>query len=197
MIKIISGFPGIGKSYIYNNQKDIVVYDSDSSKFDKSKFPQNYIAHIKNILRVDPTADYIFVSSHKEVRDSLVAEGLEFFLVYPGKNIKDEYLKRYANRGSDDKFVKLLSDNWDAWIDELSNFEGAKHIVLQEGQFLKDVICWFKIEILNQPKLICFFGFHDWKYINDNKNRYCERCGCRQEKYMCGASDTWQWRKST
>jgi len=37
---LISAFPGTGKSYFYKNTK-LKVLDSDSSKFDKSKFPRS------------------------------------------------------------------------------------------------------------------------------------------------------------
>lgn len=59
---IISGFPGIGKSYFFRNQEynNRTVLDSDSSEFSWVKdengnntkernpdFPSNYIDHIK------------------------------------------------------------------------------------------------------------------------------------------------------
>ena len=50
---LYAGFPAVGKSYFYNNS-DLTVLDSDSSKFDKAFFPQNYIEHIKaNLGKVD------------------------------------------------------------------------------------------------------------------------------------------------
>ena len=77
---LISAFPGMGKSYAYNELKDkIRVLDSDSSKFDKSDFPRNYIEHIKNNIQ---NQDIIFISSHKEVRDALEDENINFDLFY-------------------------------------------------------------------------------------------------------------------
>lgn len=63
---VISAFPGCGKSHFFRENKDKEVLDSDSSKFDKTHFPQNYIEHIKSNLG---KVDIIMVSSHKEVRD--------------------------------------------------------------------------------------------------------------------------------
>ena len=77
--KIISAFPGVGKTTYHKNNPDTTL-DSDSSSFswivdehgNKTRnphFPQNYIDHIKqNIGKYK----YIFVSSHKEVRDALL-----------------------------------------------------------------------------------------------------------------------------
>ena len=76
-IKIISGFPAIGKSFL-SKQNLIKVLDSDSStyswiiengeKIRNKNFPNNYLEHIKeNIGKVD----VILVSSHKDVRQIL------------------------------------------------------------------------------------------------------------------------------
>ena len=45
---VISAFPACGKTYAFNNFQDSYsILDSDSSKFDKTYFPDNYIKHIK------------------------------------------------------------------------------------------------------------------------------------------------------
>jgi len=138
---LIAGFPGTGKSsYCYRDADYIpqgFATDSDSSKFDKSGFPQNYIEHIKE--KISEGYVRIFISSHKEVRDALVENGLEFTLVYPKKELKEEYLKRYKERGSPDGFIKLISDNWDSWLDELKNQTGCTHIELESNQFISNV----------------------------------------------------------
>ena len=105
--KIISAFPACGKTYAFEklNENGYEILDSDSSKFswmdvvDKvyemknrgkelqrryikvrnPEFPSNYIQHIKENIG---KADYIFVSSHKEVRDALIQNGIYFTLVY-------------------------------------------------------------------------------------------------------------------
>jgi len=52
--KIISAFPGTGKTTLYKNDKyrDIKIMDSDISKFDKKYFPKNYIEYIKNCIGI-------------------------------------------------------------------------------------------------------------------------------------------------
>lgn len=126
--RIISAFPGTGKTHYYNNQKQYKVLDSDSSNFSwvhtngiKTKtrnheFPQNYINHIKMQIG---HYDFIFVSTHREVREALLNNCLFFYLVYPDRHEKKKYLKRYKDRGNEDSFVKLLSDNWDIWMKEI------------------------------------------------------------------------------
>ena len=143
--KVVSAFPGVGKSHYYrsNNIQNFqtgdnrIVMDSDSSKFPKSNFPENYMQHIKRHIGV---ADIILVSSHDVVRDALVKEGIPFTLVYPDKKMKKEFIQRYINRKSDPKFIELLDKNWDNWITEMENQTGCEHIVLQPNQYLSDVI---------------------------------------------------------
>jgi hypothetical protein len=106
-------------------------------RLDKSDFPRNYLEHIKsNIGKVD----VILVSSHKEVRDALVENNIWFELVYPDPSIKEEFLQRYVDRGSPEKFISLLETNWNNWIGELEYQYGCKKIKLKEGQYLSDVI---------------------------------------------------------
>ena len=141
MTIIISGFPGIGKTYCHE-RGDFKTLDSDSSKFSwlesgvrDPEFPGNYIEHIEaNAEKVD----MIFVSSHKVVRDALVDGGLIFLLVFPDPSLKAEYIQRYKDRGNAEAFVKLLEDNWESWMDELVNQEGCVLIKLKSGKFLSD-----------------------------------------------------------
>jgi hypothetical protein len=141
---LCSAFPGTGKSYYCHNGNYSHYYpdkwctDSDSSDFPKDKFPDNYIGHIRDKIK-DGYA-VIFISSHKEVRDALVENDLEFTLVYPDIALKEEYIQRYKNRGNSDAFIDLISNNWDKWISDCMNQKGCRHIVLKSGQFVSNVM---------------------------------------------------------
>lgn len=142
--KVISGFPGIGKTYLFDRQKDdVIVLDSDSSKFSwieegvrNPDFPNNYIEHIKDNIG---KADYIFVSSHDVVRDALKENEVEYILVSPMKNLKKEYIERFKERGNPDSFIDFISKNWNSFIDEIDNETHPKKIKLGPGEFLADV----------------------------------------------------------
>ena len=147
--KIIAGFPGVGKSHFFQRSASAGnhLLDSDSSKFSwmmtpegrvrHPEWPNNYIEHIKANIGKAPL---IMVSTHKEVRDALIANELPFTLVYPSLQIKDEYIQRYVARGDNDAFVKLLEQHYDAWISELMAQKGCAHVALRSGQYLSDVI---------------------------------------------------------
>ena len=143
---IVSGFPGVGKTTFIDNPGELTLMDSDSSNFSWSNkeagqrhpdWPQNYINHIRES---SSKADIILVSTHKEVRDALVSAGIEFVLVYPSLEMKEEYIRRYLDRGSDGKFIRLLEANYETWIEELMAQPICRHVVLQPGQYLSDVM---------------------------------------------------------
>lgn len=153
---IVSGFPGVGKTrfveWATNVTEDgkslATILDSDSSQFSwlepgvrNPDFPNNYIQHIKDNIE---QADIILVSSHDVVRKALINVEIDFWLVFPRKGIKQEYLKRYEDRGSDDKFVQLLDANWEQWVGEceaLIDTPGINLVPLGAGQYLTD---WLK-----------------------------------------------------
>ncbi len=140
---IISAFPGTGKTYFAEHTK-LPVMDSDSSKFSwieegvrNPEFPDNYMRHIrKNIGK----AKVILVSTHEAVRKALVYEGLKFVLVYPDIRLRAEYLERFKQRGSSDSFIKLLTENWSTFIQELVDQQGCERVLLGPGEFISDFV---------------------------------------------------------
>ena len=74
------------------------------------------------------------------MRDALLKKGIPYVLVYPNRDIKDEYIQRYRDRGNNDSFVDLLDKNWENWMDEMDNQEGCHKVKLNSRQYLADVI---------------------------------------------------------
>lgn len=143
---VISAFPGGGKSWVAQNPGDLIVADSDSSGFSWAsqakkirhpEWPNNYVRHI---LKQQAVSDIVFVSTHKEVRDAMVAADIPFILVYPDLSMKQEYIQRYIDRGNAPAFVALLEQNYETWIAELEAQEGCTHVVLKPGQYLADIL---------------------------------------------------------
>lgn len=114
-------------SYLLSGEQYIDLIRYNKIKVRNPKFPNNYIQHIKeNIGKVD----YIFVSSHKEVRDALNSNNIFFTLIYPDRRMKAEWVGRCFLRGSGEKFCQILADNWDKWIDEMKSTEHCDRWVL-------------------------------------------------------------------
>lgn len=156
--KIISAFPACGKTTFFNKCKEaeelcymvdkFKVLDSDSSLFSwiydengnktdvrNPEFPSNYINHIKENME---TADIIFVSTHKAVRDALREEGIKYYLVYPDIDLKQEWINRFVKRGNTFDFIKLQTENWEKFIGELEEETFPNKIILMTNDGIID-----------------------------------------------------------
>lgn len=160
---VICAFPGTGKSTIHSKGMDLglypvrddgtalyrsilgyrtKVYDSDSSKFDKAEFPDNYIQHMMKCLWrevVSPNGFLFLASSHENVREMMTKRKIPYVLVYPDRSLKNEYIERYKQRNSPKAFIDLMDKKWDEFIDSCEKDENTK-IVLKSGQYLIDVL---------------------------------------------------------
>ncbi len=139
--QVISGFPGVGKSYFVEKNpscldSDSSVYswsvDDDGERIRNPNFPKNYISHIEGNMGKVPI---IFVSTHKEIRDALVENDIPFTLVYPRRDLKEEYLNRYRARKSPEGLINVVAEKWDAWINEMEETH-CDACVLSSGEFL-------------------------------------------------------------
>lgn len=135
---LISAFPGMGKTYFCKN--NINCLDSDSSTFDKANFPNNYIQHIKQNLN---NYEYIFVSTHKQVRDTLINEGIPFTLIIPNVFMKEVFLQRFKQRNSPQSFIDLLDNNFESWVKEccMQGFQNEKLIdlIITKDEYITDL----------------------------------------------------------
>lgn len=106
------------------------IYDENGNKTNERnpEFPQNYINHIKEHME---TEDIIFVSSHKVVRDALKEEGIPYYLVYPRKDMKHEWMWRFENRGNDEAFIKFQDEHWDEFIDDMESETYPTKVLLE------------------------------------------------------------------
>ena len=144
--KVISGFPGVGKSVLFHMHASGVI-DSDSSSFSwrtngtrNPQFPRNYVKHIQSQIK---SQDIILVSSHEVVRNALIEEGVSLTIVYPERDLKAEYLERYRRRGNTEEFIEMMDKNWDKFLDGIEMLEGTEGVTLlplKSNVFLADVI---------------------------------------------------------
>lgn len=156
---IVSAFPGTGKSTYAKVHPEAL--DLDSSHFSwkytseytredpglritgKTKnpdFPENYIKAIQeNIGKYK----YIFVSCHKSVREYLLDHCFYFLLIYPNSTLKETYIKRYQDRGNNERFIRKMSESWKDFLLEcdLTGYPGSqcRHRILHgENDFIND-----------------------------------------------------------
>lgn len=163
---VISGFPGVGKSYCAKVKQDkYKILDSDSSNYSWIKdengnntkernpdFPNNYIEHIKaNIGKVD----VICVSSHETVRKALNDNNIKVIYVYPDRFLKKVWIERLINRNSPESMINFISDNWYDLIDGMHREEfRCLKIVLKGHNSYLDIN---RIKNLFDDYLMCDF----------------------------------------
>lgn len=132
--RIISAFPGMGKSYIAQNYKNWV--DLESTPFQK-----NWKLYADVANHMSSNGYNVMVSTHKEMRDELKLRSADFTLAMPSRNLKQEYIRRYKYRGNDYSFVYMMSGNWDKFIDDLvSESDVTKIISCKPDMYLSDII---------------------------------------------------------
>lgn len=147
---VLSVFPVLGKSTYSKEHEDSVDLESSlySRKQDNSfneEFPGNYINLLKWHL-VNNNWKYVFVSSHKVVRDAMKNDGIKFYIIYPSLDRKDEILNLARERGNTEEFINKLSECWEAWINEVSQEENAYE--LKSGEFISDDVFKEKLKFL-------------------------------------------------
>ena len=137
MGKIISGFSNIGKSTLSNN-KNYKVIDFDTHYFRKEgDWVEMYI---ECMLALQEKYDFVFITTYGDVLKVLNERGIEYTLIYPRMELKDEYKQRAISRGSDDEFVNGFFSRWEKHISDCENNNVPKKIILESNQYLSDVI---------------------------------------------------------
>jgi hypothetical protein len=144
---IICGFSGVGKSTAEQKHNNVVDFESSafSHFFDPQKmgeknpeFPRNYIDALCELVDKGKGSIYL-LSCHQEVRDELKARGIDYIIVMPSADQKNEYLKRWLKRGSSVEFIKMMREKWLPMICSCQNDEAPK-IFLGENEYIDDVL---------------------------------------------------------
>lgn len=133
---LCAAFCGSGKTYICDNTsiKSIEV------EYWKYKEKGLYLEYVEDIKSYIGKVDYIFISTEPDGMKLLYSAGFDITLIYPRNELRNEYLDRYLQRDSPCDFIGPFMKYWDIWIDELKKQDYCKHIVLESGQYLYDII---------------------------------------------------------
>ena len=138
-MKVICAFPGTGKSYCHK-QYPYKTVDSDSSNFSweepgirHKEWPSNYIDHLKKMIEEYPNKVF-FISTHAEVIKGLEEANIPYSIVKPKNEDKDVYMERYRQRGSDEKFLKLMDANFENFNNQLNTYNPENIYELHENE---------------------------------------------------------------
>lgn len=145
---IICGFSGIGKSTAEQKHRQILdmessgyshIWENGIEKGRNPQFPRNYIDKLCELTEREEATFYL-MSCHKEVREELKNRGIDYIIVLPTIEQKNEYLKRWLKRGSTIDFIKSMNDRWEDMIKSCEEDEAPK-IYLSSGGYISDLIC--------------------------------------------------------
>lgn len=146
--RIIWGFMGIGKSHYAQNNENVIDADSMMFEFDGANaeelhgyscgttrnpnYPKNYIDYINNIPE-----GIVLINCHLNLLH--LFNNVEVF--YPIKELKEEYLNRYRNRGDIDSFIKYMDENFEQMIHVIDRLDNVLKIsIKKENVYLENVI---------------------------------------------------------
>jgi len=154
---IISGFAGVGKSALAQKYPNIIDLESSDFKWiyknniikemnkekrkgitERTQNPLWPLNYIKEIMTKATKYDIVLISQSENVRDCLKENGCEYFVCFPTKQCKREFIDRYIARGNNEAFISKISTNFDNWIDDLEAEE--RKIKIQSGEYLEDVL---------------------------------------------------------
>lgn len=146
--KVISAFPGTGKSYFASSigqRARVIDLDSgdytlgytEDGKVRNQDFPKNYLTAIKKHIG---KTDILFVGCQPEVVTVLRDAAIPFTLIYPQRRLMKEYAGRFQRRHNQQSFIDLLSKNWDIFLDYLERQKECERIVLGSEQYISDVV---------------------------------------------------------
>ena len=130
--------------YKYINTPIEIEKEKGTKREINNDYPNNYFKALENVKN---KYDYILVSDN--ICDKWFQENnIEYWQVYPNIDLKEEYLNRMKQRGNNQDFIDYQSKLWNEWVKGCKNDKfAAKHIELQEGQYLEDVLPNLKLKV--------------------------------------------------
>ena len=82
---------------------------------------------------------YLVIPSDNRVLAMLKDKHIPYILCFPEINGKEEYKKRYIQRGNREEFIGIFIGGWDNLIKSLQQDTYGTRIVLSKDEYLLDV----------------------------------------------------------
>jgi len=143
------GFPGIGKSSV---NSDLRIADADCEWL-KFLVPENAPLHSREVMehtQRDPSypdnywnyvravdADIVLLNCHISLLGTVDRERL--LLVYPAPDLKEEYLRRYAQRGDNESYIRYMESAFDEIVAAVKHSPYRKYEVTDPHIYLQNL----------------------------------------------------------
>jgi hypothetical protein len=152
---IIAAFAGTGKTTLANSHPDEFVdfvcmpykyeltgdNESEAGKANpdnilRDDWPHNYVGAIIAAMDV---GKHLLIPSDSYVLALLQMKSIPYILCYPKREAKDEYRRRFAERGNTQEFLDIFIDRWDRFMDSFEQDTYGNHLILEPTAYLSDV----------------------------------------------------------
>lgn len=130
MHQVICAFTGVGKTQAAKQYPDLVI--------DYQLTADDPIEHIKYLVS---QGKVVLLPTDPKVMDHLGQEGINFAILYPALELRDEYLQRFVERGDDTNHIGWLSSCWtDLYFACDDRSDGSKYVIRKCGYTVVDFL---------------------------------------------------------
>ncbi len=119
----------------------------------RDKWPDNYIKAVINQYNENR---YVIIPPVMSVLAALRNEEIPYILCYPERAAKDEYERRYKERGNTEVFLDIFIGHWDGFLDQMESDPGKYHITMKSNEYLTDLLPQFDEIINREEEMISF-----------------------------------------
>lgn len=143
---IIVGYQGIGKSTTAKNNNRFIDLESGNFWVDDRRSDDWYKTYVNIAMHISDQKHYVFMSSHKVVRDELVKRvaaratsddnKITLTLTYPSLDLKDKWIDRLFQRF----IISKLDKDYKAYINAKEMYEANIIDMMNERMFHHIVI---------------------------------------------------------
>lgn len=100
-------------------------------------YPDNYVAAV---LRAEREYDYVIIPTSEWVIYRLQKEyGRKIVVCCPTDECKEEYRRRFTDRGNSEEFIKVFIDGWEGILSNVRELDDVVHLPLGPGEHLTDI----------------------------------------------------------
>lgn len=135
---LVCGFFGIGKSAVPKYRPDVKFYDLDAKAFVKQPGWEKIYVDCALALRKD--YDIVAIKSSDKVMNLLNEMGIKYYLVYPNRFAKRDFMERAVKNGYTREWIEAFFSKWDKYLEEVEEEDSAHKVVLQSGEYLSDIV---------------------------------------------------------
>ena len=146
---IFCGYQGVGKSSICNRENGYIDFES-SNFFVNEMRPNAWIdIYINQALSLNEQGYDVFLSTHKALRDRLNELNIDFTVITPSIDLKEQWIERLSNRYNNNpslKNMKALKNAEEFYEENVKDLCSESKVIMitNADYYLKDCIIEYK-----------------------------------------------------